>query len=318
MKELKDIQNILILGSGTLGLRVALASALNGYKVVIYDIREEAFAQAKKIQSNLVKMLIKEGKFSEKEGRQAIQNQTFTTDASFAAEKEGRQAIQNQTFTTDASFAVINADLVSESVTEDLYLKKRVWAQFGSLCPQHTIFTTNTSSLLPSLFAEETGRPERFCALHFHDVFYANVVDIMPNPKTGPWIIELLQAFGESIQQTPVIMRRESSGYIFNAMLIAVLGAAGALVTYDVASMEDVDRSWMGNFKMPSGPFGILDEIGLDTAWHVIHVFKDEKSKRFAKLLDTYIQQGKLGRKSGEGFYSYPNPKFSEESFISG
>ena len=297
MKELKDIQNVLILGSGTLGLRIALASSLNGYKVTVYDIREEAFSQAKKIQTNLVKMLIKEGKFSEKEGRQAIQNQTFTTDASFAA---------------------INADLVSESVTEDLYLKKKVWTQFGSLCPQHTIFTTNTSSLLPSLFAEETGRPERFCALHFHDVFYANVVDIMPNPKTEPWIIKLLQAFGESIQQTPVIMHRESPGYIFNAMLIAVLGAAGALVTYDVASIEDVDRSWMGNFKIPNGPFGILDEIGLDTAWHVIHVFKDEKSKRFAKLLDTYIQQGKLGRKSGEGFYSYPNPKFSEESFISG
>ena len=297
MKELKDIQNVLILGSGTLGLRIALVSALNGYKVTVYDIREEAFSQAKKIQTNLVKILIKEGKFSEKEGRQAIQNQTFTTDASFAA---------------------INADLVSESVTEDLYLKKKVWTQFGSLCPQHTIFTTNTSSLLPSLFAEETGRPERFCALHFHDVFYANVVDIMPNPKTEPWIIKLLQAFGESIQQTPVIMHRESPGYIFNAMLIAVLGAAGALVTYDVASIEDVDRSWMGNFKIPNGPFGILDEIGLDTAWHVIHVFKDEKSKRFAKLLDTYIQQGKLGRKSGEGFYSYPNPKFSEESFISG
>jgi len=297
MKELKDIQNILILGSGTLGLRVALASALNGYKVTVYDIREEAFSQAKKIQANLVKMLIKEGKYSKKDGEKALQNQTFTTDAILAA--------------TDA-------DLVSESVTEDLYLKKKVWAQFGSLCPQHTIFTTNTSSLLPSLFAEETGRPECFCALHFHDVFYANVVDIMPNPKTEPWIIELLQAFGESIQQTPVIMHRESPGYIFNAMLIAVLGAAGALVTYDVASIEDVDRSWMGNFKMPSGPFGILDEIGLDTAWHVIHVFKDEKSKRFAKLLDTYIQLGKLGRKSGEGFYSYPNPKFSEERFISG
>ena len=80
MKELKDIQNVLILGSGTLGLRIALASALNGYKVIIYDIREEAFAQAKKIQTNLVKMLIKEGKFSEKEGKQAILNQTFTTD----------------------------------------------------------------------------------------------------------------------------------------------------------------------------------------------------------------------------------------------
>ena len=297
MKELNDIQNVLILGSGTLGLRIALASALNGYKVTVYDIREEAFYQAKKIQSNLVKILIKEGKYSKKDVEKALQNQTFTTDAILAA---------------------ADADLVSESVTEDLYLKKKVWTQFGALCPKHTIFTTNTSSLLPSLFAEETGRPERFCALHFHDVFYANVVDIMPNPKTESWIIELLQAFGESIQQTPVIMQRESPGYIFNAMLIAVLGAAGALVTYDVASIEDVDRSWMGNFKMPNGPFGILDEIGLDTAWHVIHVFKDEKSKRFAKLLDTYIQQGKLGRKSGEGFYSYPNPKFSEESFISG
>ena len=297
MKELKDIKKILILGSGTLGLRIALASALNGYKVTIYDIREEAFIQAKKIQANLLKILINEGKFSEKDSEKAMQNQTFTTDASLAA---------------------INADLVSESVTEELELKKKVWAQFGLLCPQHTIFTTNTSSLLPSLFAEETRRPERFCALHFHDVFYANVVDIMPNPKTEPWIIELLKAFGESIQQTPVIMRRESSGYIFNAMLISVLGAAGALVTYDIASIEDVDRSWMGNFKMPSGPFGILDEIGLDTAWHVIHVFKDEKSKRFAKLLDTYIQQGKLGRKTGEGFYKYPNPKFSEENFIKG
>ncbi len=295
MKELKDIKKILILGSGTLGLRIALASALNGYKVTIYDIREEAFIQAKKIQANLLKILINEGKFSEKDSERAMQNQTFTTDASLAA---------------------INADLVSESVTEELELKKKVWAQFGLLCPQHTIFTTNTSSLLPSLFAEETRRPERFCALHFHDVFYANVVDIMPNPKTEPWIIELLKAFGESIQQTPVIMRRESSGYIFNAMLISVLGAAGALVTYDIASIEDVDRSWMGNFKMPSGPFGILDEIGLDTAWHVIHVFKDEKSKRFAKLLDTYIQQGKLGRKTGEGFYKYPNPRFNNENFI--
>ena len=297
MKELKDIKNILILGSGTLGLRIALASALNGYKVTIYDIKEEAFIQAKKIQANLMKMLIKEGKYSEKDADKAFQNQTFTTDAKLAA---------------------ANVDLVSESVTEDLELKKNVWSQFGLLCPKHTIFTTNTSSLLPSLFAEETGRPHHFCALHFHDVFYANVVDIMPNPKTEPWIIEQLKEYGESIQQTPVIMQRESPGYIFNAMLIAVLGAAGALVTYDVASIEDVDRSWMGNFKMPSGPFGILDEIGLDTAWHVIHVFKDEKSIRFAKLLDTYIKQGKLGRKSGEGFYKYPNPRFTDRNFIKG
>ncbi|MCF6348999.1 MAG: 3-hydroxyacyl-CoA dehydrogenase [Flavobacteriaceae bacterium] len=297
MKELKDIKNILIIGSGTLGLRIALANALNGYKVTIYDIREEAFEQAKRIQGDLIKMLIKAGTISENDSEKALQNQSFTTDAKLAAS---------------------DTDLVSESVTEDLELKKKVWAQFGKLCPEKTIFTTNTSSLLPSKYAEATGRPERFCALHFHDVFYANVVDIMPNPQTEPWIIDLLKAYGESIQQTVVIMKRESPGYIFNAMLISVLGAAGALVTFDVASIEDVDRSWMGNFKMLSGPFGILDEIGLDTAWHIVHVFKDEKSKRFSKLLDSYIQQGKLGRKVGEGFYKYPKPRFNDEDFIKG
>jgi len=297
MKELKDIQNILILGSGTLGLRIALACALNEYKVTIYDIKEEAFQPAKRIQSEILSGL--------------IQSERITKDLA-------QLALNNQTFTTHAHEAAKNVDLVSESITEDLELKKKVWAQFGALCPSHTIFTTNTSYLIPSFFAEETGRPSLFCAFHFHDVFYANVVDIMPNPQTHEWIIPLLEDFGKSIQQTPVIIKKESPGYIFNAMLMALIGAAGSLVTYDIASIEDVDRSWMGNFKMHMGPFGILDEIGLDTAWHVTNNQKDEKSKRFAKLLEQYVQAGKLGKKVGQGFYSYPNPRFQDEDFIKG
>ena len=105
-------------------MRIALASALNGYKVIIYDIQESAFVQAKKIQTNLLKILVREGVISEKDSEKAWQNQTFTTDAKLAA---------------------TNADLVSESVTEDLELKKKVWAKFGKLCPKETIFTTNTS-----------------------------------------------------------------------------------------------------------------------------------------------------------------------------
>ncbi len=297
MKELKDIKNVLVLGSGTLGLRIALVNALNGYKVMVYDVREEAFAEAKRIQAEVIRFLIHSNNITEKDAEIALKNQTFTTDPVAAAE---------------------NADLVSESVTEDLELKKKVWKQFGELCPDHTIFTTNTSYLIPSLFAQETGRPNLFCALHFHDVFYANVVDIMPNPQTEAWIIPLLKEYGESIQQTPVIMTRENPGYIFNAMLMALIGAAGALVTFDIASIEDVDRSWMGNFKMPMGPFGILDEIGLDTAWHVTNTLKDEKSRRFVKLLKGYIDAGKLGKKVGQGFYSYPKPRFQDEDFIKG
>jgi 3-hydroxybutyryl-CoA dehydrogenase len=128
----------------------------------------------------------------------------------------------------------------------------------------------------------------------------------------------LLADFGRSIDQTPVIMEKESYGYIFNTMLMAVLGAAGALVTFNITSIENVDRSWMGNFKMPMGPFGILDEIGLETAWHVTRNNKDEKSVRFAKLLESYVNQGKLGKKTGEGFYKYPKPLYKREGFLAG
>ncbi len=295
--ELNDIKNVLILGSGTLGLRVGLAAAINNYKVKIYDIHEASFQQAIKVQDSILKWLVKESKLDE------------------VRIDEIKMQIE---WTIDPEYAARDADLVNESVTEDREVKTMVWEQFGQLCPEHTILTTNTSYLLPSMFAEASGSPERFCALHFHDVFYANVVDIMPHPGTAQWVIPLLADFGRSLDQTPVIMEKESYGYIFNSMLMAVLGAAGALVTDNITSMENVDRSWMGNFKMPMGPFGILDEIGLETAWHVVRTNEDEKSIRFAKLLDTYIGEGKLGKKTGEGFYTYPNPAYKQEGFLGG
>jgi 3-hydroxybutyryl-CoA dehydrogenase len=295
--KLDEIKNVLILGSGTLGLRVGLASAISGYKVKIYDIHEESFQQALKMQDAILKQLVAESKLNENQ----------IDDIKLRIE-----------WTIDPEYAAIDANLVSESVPEDRELKKVVWKQFGDLCPDEAILTTNTSYLLPSMFAEESGNPERFCALHFHDVFNANVVDIMPHPGTAPWMMPLLADFGRSIGQTPVIMEKESYGYIFNSMLMAVLGAAGALVTYNIASIENVDRSWMGNFKMPMGPFGILDEIGLETAWHVTRNNKDEKSARFAKLLESFVNQGKLGKKTGEGFYNYPDPAYKSEGFLAG
>jgi 3-hydroxybutyryl-CoA dehydrogenase len=99
-------------------------------------------------------------------------------------------------------------------------------------------------------------------------------------------------------------------------MLMALIGAAGKLLTGEVASVEDIDRSWMVNFHMQMGPFGILDSIGLDTAWHVTHNMTDRASVAFAALLKTYIDQGKLGEKTGEGFYKYPNPAYRNPDFI--
>jgi 3-hydroxybutyryl-CoA dehydrogenase len=169
---------------------------------------------------------------------------------------------------------------------------------------------------LPSQFATESGAPDRFCAFHFHDVFHANVVDVMPHPTTATWVVDLLMDFGKIIHQTPVFIQNESPGYLYNAMLVALIGAAGDLKTRDIGSIQDIDRSWMGNMKSNIGIFGMLDQIGLDTAWHVVSPRKDSKSVRFANLLKQYVEQGKLGVKTGEGFYKYPNPEFKNPNFL--
>ncbi|NVJ86083.1 MAG: 3-hydroxyacyl-CoA dehydrogenase [Algoriphagus sp.] len=289
-----NIHKICILGSGTLGSRVALQAAISGYQVSVYDIQEKAldfgFKTMKKILHQLEKgQLLKEPQ---------------------------EKILARIYFTTDPKKAIQDADFVNESVTEDVELKKKVWKQISEIAPEKTIFTTNTSYLLPSMFAEESGRPKKFCAFHFHDVFYSRVVDIMPNPETDPALIPILEQLGRSLNQVPVLVKKENPGYIFNTMLLALIGAAGKLLTGEVGSVEDIDRSWMVNFHMPMGPFGILDSIGLDTAWHVTKTRKDSASQAFAALLKEYLDAGKLGEKSGEGFYTYPNPAYKAADFI--
>jgi 3-hydroxybutyryl-CoA dehydrogenase len=294
---IQDLNKVLILGAGTLGLRVGLQSAISGFNTTIYDVSEDALIKAKRSHDGILKTLINLGKITSEEAGQAKARIEFTTDAKIAAK---------------------DADLINESVTEDIELKRKVWAQFGELCPAKTIFTSNTSYLLPSQLADASGRPERFCNYHFHDVFYSNVVDVMPHAGTGPWIADLLLELGPILWQTPVLVKKENPGYIFNYMLMTVIGAAGALKTNDVASIEDIDRSWMGNFKMEMGPFGILDTVGLDTAWHITSSQKDKKSQAFSTFLKGYVDDGKLGVKTGEGFYSYPNPKYKQKGFVAG
>ena len=292
-----EIKKILILGAGNLGSRVALQAAISKYSVTVYDIHESALAQSRNLMEKVFDRLVK-------------------TDA---IKEECRESVFSLLqFTSNAELAITNADIINESVTEELAIKEKVWKQFGELAPEKTIFTTNTSYLLPSQLAAISGRPEKFCAFHFHDVFNARVVDIMPHSGTDPELIPLLQQLGKTLNQVPVIVKKESPGYIFNFMLMALIGAAGKLKTSDVGSMEDIDRSWMVNFNMPLGPFGILDNIGLDTAWHVTKDRADASSKAFAALLKTYIDQGKLGEKSGEGFYKYPKPVYKDKEFLKG
>jgi len=281
--NIEDIRNILVLGAGTLGSRIALQAALSGYHVIVYDINEKCFSKARKVHHAILKYLESNGKIKGQEAEQALSRIQYTIDAEEAAK---------------------DADLVSESVYEDLNVKKEVWTKFGQLCPAKTVFTTNTSYMLPSWFAAETGKPERFCAFHFHDVFQAVIVDIMPHAGTETWVVDLLMELGRRLKQEPVLVKQENPGYITNAMLVALIGSAGSLLTSGVATHEDIDKSWKVNFGM-HGPFELLDKIGLDTAWHVTKNLPDPKSKKFAELLKTYVDAGKLGEKTKQGFYNY-------------
>ena len=290
-----NIQNFTILGAGTLGSRVGLQAAISGFEVMIFDIKQEALDNSLKTIKKIIHQLQKTGEL--KTG----QEETI---------------LARINFTLDPVEAVKDADFINESVTEDLRLKKKVWQQFGSLAPAKTIFTTNTSYMLASMFAEDSGRPEKFCAFHFHDVFYSKVVDIMPHPGTDPEVVHLLDELGRKLNQVPVLVKKENPGYIFNSMLLALIGSAGKLLTGEIGDVETIDKSWMVNFHMPMGPFGILDSVGLDTAWHITKSKSDPASVAFAALLKSYLDQGKLGEKSGEGFYSYPNPRYRHPDFV--
>ncbi len=295
MKSIDDIKTILVAGAGTLGLRIALRCALDGYQVRMFDINEQQLEAAQSMQSHLAKGLLK---------RQQITSEQF------------RRFESSILATDDLDRAASGVDLVSESVIEDLDIKLNFYEGLTSKLDGGTIVTTNTSFLLPSQMLPAIREPQNFCALHFHDVFTQVVLDVMPHPQTSPAVIDLLMEFGPRIQHIPVFVQKENHGYMFNAMFGEILAKAGEMHMNNVGSIQDIDRSFMGNFHTPAGPFGMLDMIGLDTAWHIMSKRDSESVRPFANELKRKVDAGELGYKSGRGFYDYPRPEFTNADFL--
>ena len=281
-----------------MGGQIALQCAMYGFDVTLYDVSAAALEKGMDRVRGYARRLGAEGR----------------ADAG---------AFGRLSATGDLPAAAAAADLVSESVPEDPALKGRVFAELNDLCPPHTIFTTNSSTLLPSMFAAATGRPDRFCALHFHlPPWDANVVDVMAHAGTDAAVTAAVVAFARRIGQIPIVAKKESSGYVYNAMLSALNRAALTLAAEGVADVADVDRAWMGIMKMPIGPFGIMDAVGLDTVWRITDywagVTGDPQLRANATFLQDYLDRGRLGLKSGGGFYDYPNPAFGRPGFLTG
>ncbi len=298
--KVDEIRKVLVVGLGTMGQKIALQCARYGYEVIAYDAFPQSLDNAKVKIPAFAEDLIAEQRLTRETADAALNRIRYTSRPEDGAD----------------------ADLLSESIFEDPDIKAKVFAEFNRVCHPKTIFTTNTSTLLPSLYAEATGRPERFAALHFYGVFDRRLIDVMPHPGTSPEIVEVLAAFAKRIKQVPLVFKREYPGYVGNAIFGVMNDMAFKLALVEkVASIEDVDRAVMLHLGMPCGPFGMDDIVGLDTVWHVMQskakLTGDTGIQQFAdEFKRQYIDTGRLGVKSGRGFYTYPDPEYLRPGFL--
>lgn len=292
--------HVMVAGSGVLGSQIAYQTAYKGFQVTVYDINDEALDKAKERVEKLM----------------TLYKQDF--DLTDADVQKGYERIR---FSANLSEAVQHADLVIEAVPEKLAIKKDFYTKLGEAAPDKTIFATNTSTLLPSQFAKETGRPEKFLALHFaNDIRVKNTAEIMKHEGTDEHVFQALVEFAEAIGMVPLPLYKEQPGYILNSLLVPFLNAGQELLVHDIADAHTIDKTWMVATGSPAGPFAILDTVGIRTAYNISYAkgeAGDEAAQKVAKFLkEEMIDKGKLGTESGEGFYKYPNPAYLEKDFL--
>jgi enoyl-CoA hydratase/3-hydroxyacyl-CoA dehydrogenase len=296
--KIDELDTILYVGAGTMGSANSLVAAIAGYDVILHDALPENLETVAERHDGAAGYLV----------------QTGFCSAESAAEARKRIYLE-----ADIEKAAAKADLVSESVFEDRELKRDIHARLDALCPSNTILTTNTSTLLVSDIEDAVERGDRFAALHSH--LGAFLVDIVGGPRTSAKTIDILRRYVDSLGAVPLVMKKEHPGYVFNAMNGPVLRTAVQLVLDERASQEEVDRAWMSDRQAPLGPFGMMDLFGLDVmlgSWKQPSPDpkRDAFRKRVVPFLNGYIESGKLGLKTGRGFYDYAAPTFREPTFL--
>ncbi|WNC74027.1 3-hydroxyacyl-CoA dehydrogenase NAD-binding domain-containing protein [Thalassotalea psychrophila] len=290
-----SIKSIAIVGGGEMGCQIAIQCAYSGFKVIVFDIAKDAQTLVKQRFDRMIAVNTESDIWSSTDAEKAYANLTITTEL------------------TD----IANVDLVNESVFESLEVKHDIWSKLAKVCSEHTIFTTNSSSLRPSDFAQSTGRPERFAALHFH-LKASRIVDVMTHGGTSIETMDILEELVPQLGLIPIRLEKEHPQYVLNSMVIGIQQVVGNLLLGEFTNYEDIDRCWMDLFKTPYGPCGLMDNVGLDTVMKIMLAkTEDDKAQQFAQYLKThYVNKGSLGVKSGQGFYNYPEPTYAAAEFI--
>lgn len=292
------IERVAVIGAGTMGRQISLQIARSGLPVTLYDTDPAALDRARAAQREYVAGWEREGKLAE------------AGDALFS----------RLAYTTDLGAAVRDVDLAIEVVPERVELKRQVFAQLDEYCKDGAIVATNSSSIRVSLLEDATGRPDRVANLHFYiPVWDHAIVEIGGGTKTTSATLDALTDFAIAIGQLPLRVRKESTGFIFNRVWRAIKKEALKVVDAGVASHEDVDRAWMVMFETPYGPFGLMDQVGLDVVKDIEEHYASESGDPTdlpPPVLTEKVRRGELGMKTGQGFYTYPNPSYASPDFL--
>lgn len=278
--------SLLILGAGWVGRQIAAQAAGHGIPCFLHDVDPQTEREAVEWARLHIADQVASGAWK------AVSNEVQV------------QAVREPLQDPEAY------DVVLECVPEEITLKRKLLMTWSERTPASTILASNSSYFVPSWLSTRVRHPERYAHWHFHvPVWIATIVDIVPGPETCEGTLERLEQYSRRMGQTPILQRKENPGYLFNWMLRGVLLSALQLYERQIADPKSIDLAWCGVSQMPIGPFGIMDQIGLDVVlgglrnsqWH-----QDGTDPRpLLALLEPLVAAGHLGVKSGRGFYDY-------------
>ncbi len=284
-----EIKKIAMVGAGTMGNQIAMQCAICGYDVTCYSRRQTTVDKAQAFSDKWFAGRVAKGKMTQEEVDD-IQSRLV--------------------FTSDLEKACTGVDLVIEAVADVIDTKRKVLAQVDAITPDHTIYASNSSYIVSSLFADAVKHPENVCNLHFFNpVLVMKCVEVVRGPHVKAEVIDAMVEFVKSIKKVPSVVNKEIYGFIVNRIYSAITKEACYILDQGVASVEDIDNAVKNGLGHSMGPLELLDMTGIDLEYDVLmqkyRMTGDLADKPSPAIVEHYAK-GEFGRKSGKGFYEYP------------